>query len=291
MITSALFFGAVAQPIMAEIHGLQEQIFARSEQAIWTTIPIDCWSDFNNPGIPRTEAVVGTGFLINEQGYFVTAGHVASIDHVGSEEHPIPCKIKAVLRQRDGSGFSEQFEIIELDRDHDLALCRILGFKTEDEKAAKKKKLPIPETSFHPFSSVAVETYAPRMGELLLMSGFPLGSYTPVLQLGLLSATENIFPGLPRTPKDGGELLQIAINGNHGDSGAPIVDLTSGHVIGVILQVVPAPLAVGGALRFDVGDYQNSGIMLAAPASWVNALLTKHGLSSADVQPGRLVMW
>jgi len=291
-LSAALIVCALKVPANAKGRSFQEEIYSRAEQASWAAIPIDCWSDFSRPEIPQTEAVVGTGFLVNQQGYFITAAHVAQADHVGPDDHPIPCKVKAVLRQRDGSGFSQQFDVVELDKDHDLALCRILGFQVGEEKHFNKlMNNAIPETSQHPFSSLALKADAPKIGELVLVSGFPLGSYTSVLQLGILSATRNVFSGLPRTPKDGGALLQIAVSGNHGDSGAPVVDVDSGRVLGVILQVVPAPLAVGGMLRFDMGDFQNSGIMLAAPASWVGAILVRHGLNSEAIQPGRFVCW
>jgi len=91
--------------------------------------------------------------------------------------------------------------------------------------------------------------------------------------------------------KDGRELLQISVSANHGNSGGPIIDLATGEVIGVLLQLVPAPLAIGGQLHYDAGTFEMSGLMLAAPAAWVNTILAKNGVHSEGVRPGKLVIW
>jgi S1-C subfamily serine protease len=141
-----------------------------------------------------------------------------------------------------------------------------------------------------PFASLAIDQRAPHAGRFILVSGFPLGSWTPAIQFGLLSATETVYPDAPisRLPKDTSELLQISVNANHGNSGGPVIDLQSGLVVGVILSIVPAPLAIGGQQIWSDSSFDMSGIMLAAPAKWVNALLSRNGVKSEDIREGKL---
>ena len=292
ILLAVAFLLSLARPAAAQEDRLQSLIYGWAPEATWAAIPIDCWSYSSDKNVPPTEEVVGTGFLINDSGYFITAGHVATTTHVGPADHPVPCQVKALLRQRDGSGFSQSFDLTELDSDHDLALCHIAGFAIHElRRDHAPAHVPQAPATLRPFASVALDTGKVRVGQLCLLSGYPLGSNSPDLQLGMVSATVTRIPGIYRTPKDGSDLLQVTVNGNHGDSGAPLMDLTTGRVVGVILEFVPAPIAIGGTLRFDIGNYQSSGIMLAAPAAWVNALLARHHLASAAEPPGRFFIW
>ena len=74
-------------------------------------------------------------------------------------------------------------------------------------------------------------------------------------------------------------------------SGGPVIDLSSGQVVGVILQIVPAPLDIQGRQFYDAGTFAMSGIMLAAPASWIESLLARHDVKSKSMKAGKLVIW
>jgi len=264
---------------------IQELIYARSEQANWAVIQITCLPESDSMIAP----VVGTGFLLNDQGYFITAAHVASMDHIGPDSSPIPCTPNAGLRQHNGGGgTSNKFQVIEADTDHDLALCKYDGFSPHDEKWMRANVPKAMADNMPPFASLTISKAPARQGELVLLSGFPLGSGAANLQLGLVAAIESSTPGLYFTKKDSRELLQISVNGNHGNSGGPLIDLDSGQVLGVLLDIMPAPIVINGQLRFDNGNFQSSGIMAAAPASWVTKLLAKHNIESVDIKPGRL---
>jgi S1-C subfamily serine protease len=139
---------------------------------------------------------------------------------------------------------------------------------------------------------------APQTGRFVIVSGFPLGSWTPTIQVGMVAATKTIYPnGISSAliqasiHKNWGDLLQISVNANHGNSGGPVIDLNTGQVIGVIDQLVPAPLQLGGQQILDQNTFSASGIMLAAPAKWVEALLEKNHIKSEGVAAGKLVGW
>ena len=270
---------------MAQTKGMQELLYERTEQLTWSIVPLWC--------VPESTAVnasiVGTGFFINDQGYFITAAHVANVNHIGPDTKPIPCFLQVMIRHEGGAG-SKLFDIIDTDKDHDLALCQIKGLMVRDEKHSPLPPDAIPRSRWSPFASLAMDSESPRSGELVALDGFPLGSWIPDVQMGNVAATETLME-VPKTPKDGRELLQISVNGNHGNSGGPVVDISTGKVIGVLLMVVPAPLAIDGELKWDLGTYQSSGIMLAVPAKWVNALVARHQISSSEVKAGKYFAW
>jgi S1-C subfamily serine protease len=110
----------------------------------------------------------------------------------------------------------------------------------------------------------------------------------------MVAATRTIYPnGIQfegaTIRKDRGDLLQISVSANHGNSGGPVIDLNSGQVIGVIDQFVPGPVQINGKQILDPSTFSASGIMLAAPAKWIEALLEKNHIKSEGVPAGKLV--
>jgi len=286
-----------------KVRDFQGAILSLAPTAEEAVIPITAWSkgDWTKEAAAQFTKVVGTGFLVDRSGHFVTAAHVVGTKQIGGED----VRLTATIRQRQGGGTDQSFVVVDLDSDHDLALCQIVGFKVftrSESPTAKSMKTeaakPLPPGSAridatHPFASFQIASGPTTTGRLVLVSGFPLFSWTPTVQLGLIAATSTLYPPPvpPLAVKDGRELLQISVSANHGNSGGPIIDLATGEVIGVLLQLVPAPLAIGGQLHYDAGTFEMSGLMLAAPAAWVNTILAKNGVHSEGVRPGKLVIW
>ncbi len=212
--------------------------------------------------------VVGTAFLVTPDGYFVTAAHVLQ------QYKPKSAQMTVGLRQRSGDISGLWFDVIERDEAHDLALC-----KTAFLKFAENKNNPGTE---QPVASLRVSTAQPTTGEFIAIAGFPLGSWSPAIQLGTVAATTTTNPNAGRVPAGQRELLQISASGNKGNSGSPVVELDTGEVIGVIVQAEPAPLfsPVEG-----VPLAQSSGIMLAVPGDWVRDLLKRHNVQSLAQLP------
>jgi S1-C subfamily serine protease len=279
---------------------IQQLVLDETPTAFYSVLPINAWIDRAVPGQEGKfgMAVIGTGFVVNNQGDFITAGHVASTTEIGSGADKLKVRLTVGLRQKTGDISGLSFKIIEIDTEHDLALCHIDGLRgvTLVETGLQKIAHPEQPGSFtaeemsQPFASLAIDQSAPHAGRFILVSGYPLSSWTPAIQFGLLSATETFFPNAPiaRLPKDTSELLQISVSANHGNSGGPVIDVRSGRVVGVILSIVPAPLAIGGQQVWSDQSFDMSGVMLAAPAKWVNALLSRHNLKSTGIREGKL---
>jgi S1-C subfamily serine protease len=292
---------AVGSLVLAESHkDIQDEVLHLTPTASYAVLPVTAWIDTSVPGQAGMvgAAVIGTAFVVNNQGYFVTAAHVASTTELGSGTNKVKVRLTVGLRQRKAGISDIAFEVVELDEAHDLALCHLQISRGMTFAETGVEKLVHPEQSgsltasdiSQPFASLAVAQGKLRAGRFVLISGFPLGSWVPAIQLGMLSATSTLYPNAPiaRLPKDTGELLQVSVSGNHGDSGGPVIDLYTGEVVGVILSIVPAPLALGGQQLWSDRDFDMSGIMLAAPAKWIKQLLTKHGAKSESIREGKL---
>jgi S1-C subfamily serine protease len=247
---------------------LEKQILKTARNVEYAVMPMMYWGPHADNG--SDAGVVGSGFLINDEGYFITAAHVLSVYVPNSGQ------LTATRRSRNGDGAGLWFDVIEKDEQHDLALCKLKGFVAHFPKSILAQ---LQKGSEQPFASLAVSAEKPETGRFILIAGFPLGSWNPAVQLGTVAATQTVNPNIPGVPAGRRELLQISVSGNKGNSGCPVIDLRSGRVIGVIIQEMVSPLysSVQGPLPFG----QSSGIMLAAPAHWIQELLERHQVKSA----------
>jgi hypothetical protein len=76
-------------------HDLQQEILTLSPTAAAAVVPIQAWPTKMEDANPSAFAVVGTGFLVDGNGDFITAAHVANVKQVaGSDVY-----LTAVVRQ------------------------------------------------------------------------------------------------------------------------------------------------------------------------------------------------
>jgi hypothetical protein len=115
---------------------------------------------------PATFNVEGTAFLVGRDGYFVTAAHVL-------ERHKAKTsQLTVTIHQRDKNSVGMWFDEIEVDRDHDIALCRITGFTPRKEP----KEGPIPKSAYKPITSLTISSESAKPAEAIEMIGYPLGT-------------------------------------------------------------------------------------------------------------------
>jgi hypothetical protein len=220
--------------------------------------------------------VDGSGFLVGREGYFITAAHVLARYKASSGQQT------ATIHQRDRNGTGIWFDVVEIDQEHDIALCKLIGFKPMKEPSGGTR----PKASYRPITSLEISRESAVAGEPIAIVGYPLGSFaSPVIQVGNIGATDAMLDVVPSFPAGRRDLLIVSVSGNHGDSGCPVISLLTGRVVGMIIQYVPAPLlSVGqGLLRQDIP--QQSGLMIAVPAQWVIQMLTRHGVANTAIAP------
>src|SRR5258708_6092879 len=110
----------IALTLVAAPVGLADGIFlAQVAESSTATIQLTYWGELGQS--PDRFNVDGTGFLVGREGTFVTAAHVLG------RYRPKSAQMTVVIHQRDKNGSGLWFDVIETDKDHDLALCQIVN--------------------------------------------------------------------------------------------------------------------------------------------------------------------
>jgi serine protease Do len=176
---------------------------------LFDIIPFKVPIPYNSEGFS-----LGSGFIINEQGYILTNAHVI---HNATD-------IRVVLSE----GRKEYTaKIVGADRITDTALIRI-------EPDHLLTVLPLGNSENL------------RIGEMVLAIGNPLGLRHSVTS-GIVSATERISPGLNEKLVD---FIQTDSAINPGSSGGPLVNL-HGEVVGINTAVVSKAQSIGFAIPIN----------------------------------------
>jgi S1-C subfamily serine protease len=199
----------------------------------------------------------GTGFIVGDGLHVLTNAHVlpASINKAKFET-------LAVLVRENGKETLRGAEIVEQDEPHDVALLKIAG-------------PPLPAMALGNSDKV-------REGEIYAFTGYPIGvvlGLHPATHRGMVSA---ITPSAIPAPRAGqlnsaviGRLqdpyliFQLDATAYPGNSGSPLYDTKTGHVVGIINKV------------FVQETKENilskpSGISYAIPIRYADQLLKKN---------------
>jgi len=149
-------------------------------------------------------SVIGSGFVVGPQGLVVTAAHVI-------KDVPVDALLIAPADADYFKAEDSKVSIISIDRERDVALLRSVAVQT-------RKALKLEETS-----DVAV-------GEDALLFGFPLGDPVLTVSKGMVAAKTT------RPLKDAKlstRLIKLDASVNKGNSGGPLVRVSTGKVIGM----------------------------------------------------------
>jgi serine protease Do len=201
----------------------------------------------------------GTGFIVGDGKTVATCYHIVKplLDLSHSESWAIFSGQGKEVRYR-------LAKVIATDPEHDLALMRFEG-------------------EAMPALTLGSDSHAPREGDQLYFTGYPIGSilglnastnraglaaivpiYTPVPNLANISARAI------RQASDPFRILQLDAIAYPGNSGSPLWSPETGEVFGVVNSVF-----VKGSKEAALTD--PSGISYAIPSRYVEALLKKAG--------------
>jgi serine protease Do len=199
----------------------------------------------------------GTGFAVGNGNLIITNAHVIPDEIEIAEKERLVVFVEGDRRQ-----YSRKAEIVEMDSQHDLALLKIEGTALPAMTIAKSKTV------------LEGKTYA--------FTGFPIGTvlgHYPVTHQGIVSAITPIaIPAQKsgdlsiktirrlRSPYNVFQLDAIAYPGN---SGSPLYDPATGHVVGVVNSVFVKETK-------EAVLEKPSGISYAIPAKYVQALLEQY---------------
>jgi serine protease Do len=170
----------------------------------------------------RTPAALGSGFILDQDGYLITNFHVI--------EGETQISVEVYEQKPDGLDRKtyKQVRIVAIDKFADLALLQI-----EDKDAPK-------------FAHVSLgDSEALGVGERLFAIGSPLGLERTVTE-GILSTKTREF--------DGTLYLQTTAQINPGNSGGPLFDM-AGNVVGVTNMKITFGEGLGFAIPVTAVKY------------------------------------
>jgi len=218
--------------------------------AVGTTDPM--------PGTPPT--FLGTGFVVGDGNYVVTAAHVTSL--------PLDYETKQTLAVYSGSARHLRTTVAEIsasDPVHDLVLLHAAGLNLKPLHMGDSTRL--------------------REGDALAFTGFPLGyvlGFYPVTHRATLSAlTPIVMPMAHSTDLTGRAIrqmptpylvFQLDATAYPGNSGSPLYEAQTGQVIGLLNLVM-----VKSTKESLISD--PSGIAYAIPGEYIVQLLRSAGIN------------
>ena len=197
---------------------------------------------------------------------------VANGQYVLTNAHVIPEMLDTQQKEYLAvfTGRGQRFEgrtatTVAMDHEHDLALLKIEG-------------TPLPALGIDWSKQV-------REGQDIIFTGFPIGivlGLYPVTHHGIISALTplaspppaagQLNPSLIKRLQNPFEVLQLDATAYPGNSGSPLCDASTGHVIGVVNSVFIKESK-------ETILQQPSGITYAIPISYAKELFTKAGLT------------
>ena len=151
---------------------------------------------------PRTQAGLGTGFIVRNDGVIVTNAHV------------VAGATKVSVMMRDGTVFPAK--VLGEDETNDIAVVRITAKSLPEVKLGNSNNLVIGE-------------WAIAIGNPF---GFYLGNAEPSVSVGVISATQRNLVGQGEGQASYFDMIQTDAAINPGNSGGPLVN-ADGEVIGV----------------------------------------------------------
>ena len=257
------------------VANLQQELASVGDGAMTALVNIQPITETFTRGERRKRSSVGSGFLINKDGYIVTNHHVA-----GRAK-----QLMVTLSNKE----RVEAELIGEDPSTDLAVIRI-----DPELVAKYDLKPLAWGSSRDLS----------VGQFVLALGSPL-ALARTMTFGVVSNKDRYLPdgmSLPSGERTGSFNTWIQTDAaiNPGNSGGPLIDL-DGHVVGVNARGATFADNIGFAIPSDVakrvsadliehGEVRRSyaGITFQPLKDWEElfGLEESRGVLVASVEPG-----
>lgn len=192
-------------------------------------------------------AIIGSGFFIDEEGFFVTADHVAN----GMVETREAFRIKGVELEYRGFWFEniddEHGQLVSIKTEHgreiQINIPELKEFFPENQDLYIGR---LSGTGKFPYLNFSKPTKIQVFDEIF-MCGYPRGKrslrtqdqssgnrFSPILQYGRIASL------LPTDHSQNPFGIQTDIIGTGGSSGSPIVDADTEQVLGIAQNVIPA---------------------------------------------------
>ena len=236
-------------------------LFARVRQSVVAIVSAPDQLATAAPGSPLSIAsltVVGTGFVIDDTGTALTAKRViqpwldaVAVHKAGGGPLPSPPKVTIFAPGSAADAAGHQWGFL-------LGAVSSIQASSLDDLAAIQFRPP----PGHRLVPLDVASQPCEDGDEIVVCGFPMGfrlsqdqsgapALFPSFAQGIVSAA---FPGSD-SPQSPGTVFQLDANISGGTSGAPVVDVVTGQVVGIVTEAVarhagntnPPRIIAGGA--------------------------------------------
>lgn len=207
---------------------------------------------------------IGTGFILAEKPYrVVTAKHVT--DAIRAQDRLRVAFAGPSVRTPEvtieGTFMGAPARVLDTDSENDLALVEVAPDFTTEGVTVGPATVPF---GTHPFV-LSAET--PREGAPLAVAGYPLAQPSLVTNSGILAS--RFSPD--GTPGKWADRLLGDFTANPGNSGGPVFEAETGHLVGVCVAGRLAPV-VGAA------GMVSAGLTVIVPIEKVTQLLERNGV-------------
>jgi S1-C subfamily serine protease len=236
---------------------------------------------------------LGTGFLVNADAYVITARHViiagqALLAQITAQRKRMLVGLAIPNTEMIRGSFSiVEFDVIDEDPRHDLALLKLRRNPFAGEVTSgirlNNEQIPLPA------NAATLSARRPRDGEMVAISGYPLGQPVLVTNTGWMATSWSYdvaqvgVPGGPawfRRP-DVADAYLADVTVNPGNSGGPVYLTETGTVIGVCVASLLSPVRNQEGKEGTIDGQKllySSGLTIVVPAQYAIDLLKKHGL-------------
>ncbi|HEV2177370.1 MAG TPA: serine protease [Terriglobia bacterium] len=207
---------------------------------------------------------IGTGFFAERDDLVVTAEHVylAAESAINDSRDGLLAVVKQWPTASPGNMFFAPTELAAEDAPHDIAILRVNPFLVQ----AQSREFPI-----RPLHLAETD---PRPGDDVAFAGYFGADTLPLFQRGVIAGRAK--------PSNTDEELVVQASTNSGQSGSPLVLVSSGKVVGVIVASLGSSYTPGAAAS-------NTGLSRAAEVVHVRRLLNSIPPQGAEQRsvPGR----
>jgi S1-C subfamily serine protease len=240
------------------------------------------------PGDAFFSRPIGSGFLVNDQAYVVTAQHVLdgarTIQADFSHAHVhIGVGLAYANQSRLRSQFNvTTFDVIEEDAQNDVALVRMRRNPFLGECQGLIELDGIVQVPLH--GAVSIETARPHDGEQIAISGYPLRETSMTTTHGIVASSWAHIIDREQDPTTGAwaktvrDVYLADVQTNPGNSGGPAYRTSDGAVIGVLVagRLTEVVADDGPAVVDGVALTADAGLSVLVPATYVVDLLDRN---------------
>ncbi len=207
-------------------------------------------------GTQKKISIRGTGFIISEDGKFITNAHVYK-QILENELQYMGVSVPAAIHEKKFMQYERYpIKLLKLDEENDIALMQIVSDK-----------------KFETVGEIG-DSESVSEGEEVIYIGYPLAIEMLNMGFGITMTTNKcIISSIKRRGVDGSlHFFLIDSHVNNGSSGSPVFSVETGKIIGIISAKISSKIPIPGGMVADIPA--NMGI--CRPIKYAIELIDKN---------------